>query len=274
MADLYAIVGIKKLKTEGNIGGVISHAFRQRITPNSAKKENLILIAPPTLPQIMKEINSYPNKRKNSVLCYDFLLTASPEFFTGKTMEQVKEWADTSLSWACEYFGRNNVKAGVLHLDEQTPHLQLLIVPEHDNKLDARYYTGGRDKMRKLWTEYARACRKYGLKRGREYSPAKHKDIKAYYADVRRGKELKQDLKFAPEDLPAPTLEDRMNPAEYAVEIINEVISVYQEQNGNLQSALEATRRELDRLIARASAERKPRKTKDHASSMVLIRGR
>lgn len=261
MGDLYAIVGIAKLKTSGNVGGVLSHMTRSRPTPNADGRENFTMIEPPPLPEIMQEINMYL-PRKNAVLAYDLLLTASPEFFDGKTPEQVKAWAETSLKWACDKFGKNNVKAAVLHLDETqtgSPHIQALVIPEKDGKLNARYYTGGREKMRNLWTEYAAAVKQYGLKRGREFSPARHKEIKSFYNDVKRGIELAAGRTFTPEELPAPTMGDHINPAEYAAKLVNRVITHYRQQNGNLRAALEATQKELEQMTERTAADRKER---------------
>lgn len=63
----FAIIGIAKLHTAGNIAGVIDHMTRQRPTANSNGRQNDILIKPPQLPEIMQEINSYL-PRKNAVL--------------------------------------------------------------------------------------------------------------------------------------------------------------------------------------------------------------
>ena len=258
MADLYAIVGVAKLKTPGNIKGVLDHMTRNRETPNSNGRENVTMIAPPRLPDIMAEINSYL-PRKNAVLGIDLFLGASPEYFAGKKESDIIAWAKTSLQWAGQKFGEHNIKGAVLHLDETTPHLQLLIIPEHENKLNARYYTGGREKMRALWTEYAQAVKHLGLKRGREFSPAKHKQIKEYYADVKRGAELAAGRKFTADELPAPAIGDHVNPAVYAVKLINNVATFYRKQNGNLKAELEAIRRELEQVTERTAADRQQR---------------
>lgn len=67
---MYAIVGVSKLKTAGNIAGMLSHMTRTRYTANSNGRENDILIAPPALPELMEEIGQYC-PRKNAVLAYD-----------------------------------------------------------------------------------------------------------------------------------------------------------------------------------------------------------
>ena len=252
---MFAIVGVGKLKTAGNIKGVIDHMTRNRATSNSNGRANDILIAPAPLPDIMEEIGQY-FPRKNAVLCYDFLLTASPEWFTGKTEAGIRQWEEASLQWACDKFGRGNIKAAICHRDETTPHLQLLIIPEYQNKLNARHYTGGREKLRALWTEYAAAMKPYGLERGKEYSPAKHKDIKAYYAAVNKGAELARVRKVKAEELPAPELGDRISPRQYAADLINRVTSFIRKENGNLRAALKEERQQREEMTRQMIRER------------------
>ena len=257
MGEMYAIIGIAKLKSAGNISGVLSHMTRQRETPNSNGRENNVLIQPQPLPEIMEYIKSFM-PRRNAVLAYDVLLTASPDFFTGKSETQLQEWAEASVKWACDKFGgRDNVKAAVMHRDETTPHISLLIVPEHEQKLNARYYTGGRQKMRELWTQYAQAVKRFGLKRGREFSPAEHRTIKEYYADIKRGAELATGRKFTADELPPPTMGDHVNPAEYAVKLVNHIANHFRQQNGNLKAALIATEKELERVKETTAHDRK-----------------
>ena len=252
---MYAIVGVAKLKTAGNIKGVLDHMTRNRATSNSNGRPNDVLIAPEKLPDIMEEIGQYL-PRKNAVLAYDFLLTASPEWFTGKTEADIRQWEEASLQWACQKFGRENIKACIAHRDESHPHLTMLLLPVYKGKLNARHYTGGREKMRALWTEYAAAMKPYGLERGREYSPAKHQDIKAYYATVNKGAELAAVKKVRPEQLPAPELADRLNPRQYAAGLINRVASFYRKEAGTLRAALAAEREQREELTRQMIRDR------------------
>lgn len=251
----YAIIGISKLHTAGNIGGVIDHMTRQRPTANSNGRPNDILIEPPPLPELMAEINGYM-PRKNAVLCYDMLLTASPDFFVGKTEREIQDWQRKSLEWVYKKFGRESVKACICHRDEITPHLSLLVLPEHEGKLNARYYTGGKAKMRALWTEYGQAMRPLGLERGREYSPAKHQDIKAYYQAVNQGAELAKIREIKAEELPAPELLDRVSPRQYAADLINRVTAFIRKENGSLRAALAAERKQRERTTRQMITDR------------------
>lgn len=251
----YAIIGIAKLKTAGNIGGVLEHMTRQRPTANSNGRANDILIPPPTLPELMADINSYL-PRKNAVLCYDMLLTASPDYFTGKTEKQIQDWQRASLEWVYKKFGRESVKACICHRDELTPHLSLLVLPDHEGKLNARFYTGGKAKMRQLWTEYGAAMKPLGLERGREYSPAKHQDIKAYYRAVNQGAELAKVREIKAEELPAPELLDMVSPRQYAADLINRVTAIIRRENGSLRAALAEERNQREQTARQMIAER------------------
>lgn len=255
MADSYAIIGIGKIKTMGNLQGALSHMTRSRRTPNSNGKPNDVLIPPPPLKQIEERINSYM-PRKNAIYCYDFLMTLSPEAAKKMTEEQIKSWEQDSLAWCKKVFGSDNVIAAITHRDEQTPHIQAIIIPEWQGKLCAAHYTDGRQKLRDLWTSYAEAMKPYGLKRGKLYSPAEHKSIKRYYADVNKAAELPAKRKFKAADLPEPGLKDYANPRAYAANLINIAIERYQQQNANLRTGLNTERQEKEKLLTTIAKDR------------------
>lgn len=253
---MYAIVGTKKLKTYGNIKGSLMHMMRERPTANSNGKENNILLPPMSFEEIKAEVEQYKG-RANSVKMLELLLTASPEFFKGKTEAEVKEWETASLLWAQDFFGREQTLMCVAHHDEQTIHLSLLVCPAVNGVLNCRAYTGGRAKMRELWTSYAQAMQRFGLERGKEYSPAKHKDIKEYYADINQSNRRAKAKKVTAEDLPSPSLKDHANPKEYAVEMVNTVTMGLQKANAHLLQENERLARELERTQARTASVRK-----------------
>lgn len=253
--DMYAIFGFAKLKTSSNIQGVIEHMTRQRYTPNADNRENDVLINPPPLPELEEELALY-RPRRNAVLAYDVLLAASPEWFVGRAEWEIQEWERASLQWACDTFGRDNVKGCIGHRSETTPHLQLIVIPEHQGRLCASHYTGTRQKLRDLWTSYGAAMKRFGLMRGQEYSIADHKDIKSYYADVAEGDRLAKKIKVNPEHLPSPGLLDRADPKGYAAKMANMAVQRLAEENGNLRAALNAERRERKKIERKATEDR------------------
>lgn len=231
---MYAIIGTKKLKTYGNIKGSLMHMMRERETLNSNGQENDILLPPMSFDKIKEEIEQYKG-RANSVKCLELMLTASPEFFVGKSEAEIQEWERASLLWAQQKFGVKQTLMCVAHRDEQTIHLSLLVCPSVDGStLNCRAFTGGRQRMRELWTSYAEAMSPFGLERGKEYSPAKHKDIKEYYADINQSNRRARAKMVKAKDLPSPGLSDYTNPREYAAKMVNMATMSLQKANAHL----------------------------------------
>jgi len=179
------ILRTAKLKSFGNIAGATAHNFRTRSTPNadsSKTKDNVLLhgvSANDVLPTIHKRFETLEKKvRKNAVLAVETLLSASPEFFTGKSHDDVIDWANESIKSMGDFWGMDNIVSAVLHLDESTPHIHVLSLPINDNKLNCRSYIGGREKLAKLQSAYADDLSHFGLKRGVEGSVRQHKSMK------------------------------------------------------------------------------------------------
>ena len=253
---MYAIIGVKKLKSAGNIQAAIDHATRQRYTANSNGRANDVLVPPPDLGELMRELQEL-RPRSNAVLCHELMLTASNEYFQGKSEAEIRAWEEKSLEWARSKWGADNIRMVIAHRDELTIHLSILATPiTAEGKLNARAWTGGKKAMRALWSEYAAAMKPLGLERGREFSPAKHQDIKAYYAAINKGAELAKKREIKPQELPAPELADRISPRQYAADLINRVTAFYRKENGALRSALAAERNQRERMARQVIQDR------------------
>ncbi len=100
--------------------------------------------------------------------------------------QAIDRWCDDSIDFLNKKFNKKNVVNAVLHLDEATPHIHAIIVPEHSGKLNARYFTNGKKAMSDMQDEYY-GCLKpaFGklLRRGNKGSKAKHMSIQRFYAD-------------------------------------------------------------------------------------------
>lgn len=67
---------------------------------------------------------------KNQVLALNVLLTSDGEALRRLADEgRLNEWAEASIGWAKQTFGEDNVVGAHLHMDEQTPHLHVTVVP-------------------------------------------------------------------------------------------------------------------------------------------------
>jgi len=215
----YAILRTAKLKSWGNVSGSGAHTYRHKgMAPNAdplRMGKNKLLVGRPgdVLGDVQRRVSAVTDKpRENAVLCIEHLLSASPEFFTGKTSKEVDAWARKNLQFLAQTYGKENVAHAVLHLDESTPHIVAYVVPEKGGKLNCRALLGGREKLRKLQTDYGHAMKPFGLERGVEGSKARHRTIKNFYSSLDRIERLsmvelrKIDKPVRPPDLTLSTM--------------------------------------------------------------------
>lgn len=59
----------------------------------------------------------------------EIILTGSPETLNSLDKKGLEKWEKESMKWAEKTWGKENIVAAVLHLDEKTPHIHLIVVP-------------------------------------------------------------------------------------------------------------------------------------------------
>lgn len=143
--------------------------------------------------------------RKNGVLAVEWLATASPEWFKDKTPEQVKAWVQDSFNHiAARAGGPQNILSAHLHLDETTPHIQVLSIPivvkktkdGPQRRLSSRDLIGGhRDRLVELQDEYHAAVAHHDLERGRprKETGAKNKPPSVWRREQREAAEVAKE---------------------------------------------------------------------------------
>jgi len=90
--------------------------------------------------------------RKNGVIAYEAVLTASPAFFPDFSMpgevDLFRQWFVAQKAFLLEKYGEHRVVSLVLHADESTPHLHAVILPlvhGADNRSGGRGGKGAAD---------------------------------------------------------------------------------------------------------------------------------
>lgn len=186
----YAILRTKKLKSFGAVARSALHTFREQLTPNAdpeLSRLNKGTGAKSTVKLVEALKKGLPDKmRAGSVLCIEYMITASPEAFQrhGGTLDDMGNgYFNDALKWLRERHGKENVIATAVHLDERTPHLVAYVVPRTmDGRLSCRDFLGGPAKLKAMQTNFHEVCGKpYGLERGIEGSKAKHQELKKFY---------------------------------------------------------------------------------------------
>lgn len=142
--------------------------------------------------------------RKNGVIAYEAVLTASPAFFQcaqpAERYEKFGRWYRAQKQFLLAKYGEHRIVSMVLHLDEQTPHIHVVILPL-EFRADGRSKGGakrwalvgrtisGPGQFDRLQDEYARAMGPLGLSRGEVKSGRKHKPVRAYLAELKAQEE-------------------------------------------------------------------------------------
>lgn len=126
--------------------------------------------------KVIKRIETETRKktRKDAVVLLDGLFTASPEFFEGKTTQEIKKYFEDCLDFYVKEYCQGDetrVLNAVIHLDETTPHMQVASIPvytsESGNRLNAKIIMGNKTDYRKRQDRFFEAVsEKYGLERG------------------------------------------------------------------------------------------------------------
>lgn len=155
---------------------------------------------------------------KNQVLALNVLLSSDGDALRRLADEgRLNDWAESSVRWAKETFGEENVVGAHLHMDEQTPHLHVTVVPivtterkkkASESNAKRRYRTKSKDGPRlsandimtrenliRFQDTYAEAMERFGLERGIRGSEARHVDQHEYYRQCQiKKKDLEQDV--------------------------------------------------------------------------------
>lgn len=125
-------------------------------------------------------------RRKDAVICLEYFIGASPEFFTAR--QSGSKYFSKALAWLKAKHGAENVIAASVHRDETSPHLVAYVVPiTQDGRLSAKDFMGGKAKLSAMQTDFAEQVgTQFGLERGIEGSQATHTTIRQYYAALSR----------------------------------------------------------------------------------------
>jgi len=223
----YAIIRVEKLKTMASVKNRLDHNHRDKEVMNADQnvKNPALLGQPKSSEEAMnlftQRVSEAVKPRKDSVIGLEYLMTSGPEFFSDKSPEDIQKWAADSLDFIIDTVGKKNVISATLHLDETTPHLQVIVVPavvkvrratktrpqRKELALCAKNFTGGRDRLAKLWTDYHSHMKKRGhdLERGRESSYATRNTTRNYYDVINKYASIEPVIK---------QLEGKLNKAE------------------------------------------------------------
>jgi hemoglobin-like flavoprotein len=231
---MYCIAGFRKVKEPSKFSQMANHNFRLHLTQTERERidhsrtglnqvlVNTLGVDVENAGDLAHKVNEHYTKigakvKSDSVLGIDLVLTTSPEFFCdekgnswnsgGKIRPQFQkkldDWVAAQLDFIRGEFGAN-VKLAVLHLDETTPHIHIIVTPEETKELKFKNRFGQGQKTvtslnadrwnpsywKRFLTNYEKANKKFGLKKGEENSMSKNVPVKEFSKAVSQAANL------------------------------------------------------------------------------------
>ena len=117
----------------------------------SRSKHNFHLIDPPQRyrAEAERQISAAGCRtRKDSVRLVEVMFTATPEFFQGKKLPEIRQYFEEALHFLEQYQAKETIISAVVHMDEKTPHMHLSFVPlTPDGRLSAKEIVGNKKKL-------------------------------------------------------------------------------------------------------------------------------
>ncbi len=202
----FAIYRFEKVSKWGQVAAMGGHNERTRDTPNADPQRQYMnerLAGSGDWEGDVRAKLDGVKVYKNSVLAYDVILTASPEWFKEASPDQVREWKRSAMGWLSSTFGEERIAAAIVHRDETTIHIQAAVVPTVDTPkrgrhLAASFWTDGKAKVSDLQTSYAQAIAHLGIERGIKGSKAQHQSQHRWYEQDQRRAERAQEIASDP----------------------------------------------------------------------------
>ncbi len=183
----YAIMRCAKKSSMGAVARSLKHCYREAPTPNAdptRTHQNEHLFAKNTDEAMGRLRELLPEKRrKDAVVCVEYLMTASPEWWKTAPEDQRKKFFYRAEKWLAEKYGEQNIVTLSVHKDETSPHVSAFVAPlTADGRLSAKEFIGNKTKMSEDQTTFAEKMKDIGLERGIKGSKARHQTIREYYA--------------------------------------------------------------------------------------------
>ena len=200
--------------------------------------------------------------RKDCPWAMEYIISFSPEDKQRLSPKEQEQYFKDAVDFFKKYHGAENVVSAIVHVDETTPHMHMVVLPIHEGKLNARHYMG-RVTLKKLHTQFHKeVAKKYGLSRGEEQKEGEPKKVHMTVTEYKEHRERIKKEKVLMEDISLPTVRIDESTEEYkrrteaylrntldvmkSVQLVGQVDSMMQQVNEN---AIEEKQEQIDELF-------------------------
>lgn len=215
---------------------------------------------------VKKRIADIQSRQKRKIRCdapvaIEYMITASPEAMARLSKQEQERYFAECLSFVEARHGVGNRLSAVLHLDETTPHLHMLVFPEREGKLDAKSFFK-LPALTALQDEFAiKVGKQFGLERGvrltelleKGEKPHRHQSVAVYKAKKLKETERKlAELEQTTADLAAIDLiQPKKVPLSSRVSVTPEEFETLSEQAKAYAVTKETLEKRSKSLVAR-----------------------
>lgn len=186
----YGIIRVQKFKAP-DVRGIQSHDRRER-DPHSnpdidreRSAQNYALVESPnfraSIQDRLETLKVTKAIRKDAVVMCQFLVTSDHEFFQNLTPEKQKSFFQNALQFIGDRYGKENILAATVHMDEKTPHMHVNMTPIRGGRLTAKEIFS-RSELGELQTAFhVSVGQTWGLERGQSREDKRrHQDVATY----------------------------------------------------------------------------------------------
>lgn len=203
--------------------------------------------------------------RKDAVVLVEGIVTASPEFFRGKSAAEARRFFDDAFDFCKTEFGESNMVHFTVHMDEETPHAHFGFVPLKDGSLAWKNFFPSKVALSQFQDRFFEAVSKpWGLERGERREAGanarRHKTVREQKAATIRDLDGQIEARArrvegldALANSIAPKVEEAQEARDEAVRAQREA----EEAQRAAEAATEAQRAELERLRGETEAEKR-----------------
>jgi hypothetical protein len=219
----YAIFRLAKRTSVASAAKMIKHGLREDAVPNAIEGAPKPVNASgqgyghgngnDALAALRSKIEGAKKVRagwqKTSVAALDILVTASRSDMLSWSLQRQNSYFTKALAFIADKFGgKENILAAVIHRDESTPHMQVILAPvDAAGRFSASKMMGGRQQLSQLQDDFHLACgAPFDLERGIKGSKAKHVPVQAFYGAMEAGLEPPGYVEVPP----VPTMVDNL----------------------------------------------------------------
>lgn len=246
----FAVVHMMKIKS-GAVGGIQSHNNREhepKTNPDvdmSRSKDNYDLVPCDNYRRAIKEklsdlVESGRAVRKDAVVVCNFIVTSDSDTMEALGADRQRAFFEDAVKWFSDRYGADRVLNATVHMDENTPHLHIGVMPiTQDGRLSAKaIFT--KTELKAIQTEFARDVGAlYGLERGVEGSERTHLSEARFKEE--KALQMANEYGAVAQDLQREAQESRQELAEAtrSLEAVKQELSTMEAQKTALRGEIE-----------------------------------